>query len=318
MKELDFLEIIKNTLNDNSLLGDDCAYLEDLNIFVTQDTLAEDVHFSLDTTTPYLLGRKSVSVNLSDLAAALAKPLYISISVSLPSCINSNFISELYRGINDVCRENKVKVTGGDITGCSKLVISVCAIGKKKSKYLTSRSYAKKDDCVLITGSHGLSGAGLFALQNFLYAPKELVDAHLNPKARLEESKQLAKCLKRDSAVMDSSDGLADALFKIALASKRNIEIDINKIPKNNALIEFCKNNNKDYKDFIKWGAEDYELVVCTDEDTYQNLDSDKFICIGKVLNKDNNPCVIIKDNNQQEKITKEIFDKASFNHFKG
>ena len=43
MKELEFLKVISQTLDNNTFLGDDTAYLEDLGIFVTQDTLVEDV-----------------------------------------------------------------------------------------------------------------------------------------------------------------------------------------------------------------------------------------------------------------------------------
>ena len=68
MNELDYLKIINKKLTDNSFIGDDCAFLpvEFLGcngLHVTQDSLVQDVHFSLDTTTPYLLGRKSVCVN---------------------------------------------------------------------------------------------------------------------------------------------------------------------------------------------------------------------------------------------------------------
>ena len=97
MNELRFLEIINKTLDSSSFLGDDCAYLDDFDIFVTQDTLVEDVHFSLYTISPYLLGRKAVSVNLSDLAAALSIPKFILVSLSLPKNTKDSFVSELYR-----------------------------------------------------------------------------------------------------------------------------------------------------------------------------------------------------------------------------
>ena len=92
MNEFDYLKIVNKTLTDNSFIGDDCAFLPfeflgSKGLHVTQDSLVQDVHFSLDTTTPYLLGRKSVSVNLSDLAAVCAKPLCITISLSLPKLI---------------------------------------------------------------------------------------------------------------------------------------------------------------------------------------------------------------------------------------
>ena len=178
MKELNFLNIIKSTLDNSSFIGDDCAYLDDLDIFVTQDTLIEDIHFSLYTTTPYLLGRKSVSVNLSDLAASLSVPKYITVSLSMPKLTKDSFVSELYRGINDVCRENDIQVIGGDITGAENVAISICAIGKKQSKFLTSRSYAKKGDVILVTGEFGSSAAGLHALTQYLYADEYLLQKH--------------------------------------------------------------------------------------------------------------------------------------------
>lgn len=316
MKELDFIKIIKNTLDDSSYIGDDCAYLKDLGIFVTHDTLVEDVHFSLYSTSPYVLGRKSVSVNLSDLAAALSKPAYITVSLSLPKRINSSFISELYRGINDVCNEFDVKVIGGDITGSDKVVISVCAIGKKKSKYLSSRSYAKKNDYVLVTGDFSASAAGLYSLQNFLYADKVLIDSHLNPQPRIKEANNLIDVINSNIAVMDTSDGLVDALYKIASESKHNISIDINKVPVKEKTIEFFKRNNLDYKNFVKWGGEDFELIVCVPPETYSKLDKGMFTLIGRVQNKDNNPCVIINDNLKTEKITETLFVNNSYDHF--
>ncbi|MCD7780651.1 MAG: thiamine-phosphate kinase, partial [Candidatus Gastranaerophilales bacterium] len=290
MKELDFLEIIKKTLNFSSFLGDDCAFLEDLDIFVTQDTLVEDVHFSMYTTSPYLLGRKSVNVNLSDLAAALALPKYISVSVSLPKKTKDSFVSELYRGINDVCNEYNVKVTGGDITGSDKIVISITAIGKKTSLFLSSRKNAKKNDYILVTGEFGSSSAGLYALSNFLYADKNLIDSHLNPAARINESKKLANFIESDITVMDCSDGLVDALYKISSASRHCLKVDINSVPVNQKLLEFCSQNDLNYKKFVKWGGEDYELLICADEKTYLKLDKKIFKCIGRVQNKDTYP----------------------------
>lgn len=316
MKELNFIEIIKNTLNFSSFLGDDCAFLEDLDIFVTQDTLVEDVHFSLYTISPYMLGRKAVSVNLSDLAAAISQPKYISVSLSMPKTIKDSFVSELYRGINDVCKEYNVKVIGGDITGSDKIVISICAIGKKVSLFNSSRSYAKKDDYILVTGEFGSSSAGLYGLTNFLYTEQSLINSHLNPTPRVNEGLKLSSIIDSNITVMDCSDGLVDALYKVSLASKHSLKIDINEVPVSNELIEFSARNNLDYKNFVKWGGEDYELLICVPEETYSKLDLSIFKCIGRVQNKDNNPCVSIKDDKNIEKITKEIFESNSFNHF--
>ena len=316
MRELDFLEIINSTLDTTMFLGDDCAYLEDLGLFVTQDTLVEDIHFSMYTTDAYKLGRKAVSVNLSDLAAALAEPKYITVSISMPKLTKNSFVENLYKGINDICREYNVKVIGGDITGSNKIVISVTAIGKKVSNFLSSRKNAKKDDYIIATGNFGASSLGFYALSNFLYADSELIKSHLDPMPRIKESKELAKLINKNIAVMDTSDGLVDALYKISEASKHTLKIDINKVPVTEKTKEFCKQNNLDYKHYTKWGGEDFELIICVPEEIYSKLNTNLYTHIGTVMNKDNSPCVIIEDENKEEIITKNIFETKSFNHF--
>lgn len=317
MNELDLLEIIGAKLSHPEFLGDDCAFLDDLDIFVTHDTLVENVHFSMYTITPYLLGRKSVSVNLSDLAASLSVPKYITVSLSLPSNISDTFVSEFYEGVNSICNEYKVKVIGGDLTSSQKIVVSVSAIGKKTSLFLSSRKYAKKGDFIVVTGFHGLSGAGFYALDSFLYAENALTDAHLNPTPKVVEGEILAKLIDSNIAVMDTSDGLVDSLYKISAASKHSIEIDINKVPTQPELIAFSDRNKLDYKSFIKWGGEDYQLLACIPESVFIKLDKNVFTEIGRVLNKSTSPCVLIKDLDKTEKITKDVLIKNSFNHFK-
>jgi len=316
MRETDILNIIKNELGDSSFIGDDCAYLDDFDMFVTQDTLVEDVHFSKYTIKPYLLGRKAISANLSDLAAALSVPKYVSVSVSLPKDVNDKFVSGLYRGINDICLEYGTKVTGGDITGSDKIVISVTALGKRQSLFFSSRKYAKKDDIIAVTGEFGSSAAGLYALSEFLYCDDEIISKHLNPVPRINEAKILANLTDSNLAVMDTSDGLADALYKIANDSRHSIKIDLNKVPVNKKVIDFCNKNEIDYKNLVKWGGEDYELLICMPETLYSKLNPEQFVKIGNVLNKDNSPAVIIEDGQNTERITKEIFEQNSYNHF--
>ena len=69
-------------------IGDDCAIIEQAagqQLVVTTDMLVEDIHFSRDWHPPYLLGRKSIAVNISDIAAMGGKPAYVFISIALPS-----------------------------------------------------------------------------------------------------------------------------------------------------------------------------------------------------------------------------------------
>lgn len=68
-------------------IGDDCAVIpcgDGTSLVVTTDMLIEEVHFRLCTTDPYRLGRKSLAVNLSDIAAMGAAPAASFLSIALP------------------------------------------------------------------------------------------------------------------------------------------------------------------------------------------------------------------------------------------
>ena len=311
MKELEYLDIINKTLTDNSLLGDDCAFLKGAGLFVTQDTLVENVHFELSTTNPYNLGYKSIAVNLSDLAAAACEPEFITISLSLPNYAQEAFVGEFYKGVDEICRKYGVKVAGGDLTGGNSVVISVCAIGKKVSKYFAARSNAKIGDIVFVTGNHGESAAALNLFR--IDKENEFKMKHVRPEPKIFEGKLLANAADRDFALMDSSDGLADALFKIAQNSECTIEADFDRIPFNPAIKEYFPEK---YKELIFWGGEDYELVGAMNENVFKKLDSSRFFAIGRVVEKNSENSVIIKYAKSENCINEATFFARSFNHF--
>ena len=89
MKEKEFISIIKNTLK-SEYIGDDCAYLKDLGIVVTQDSLVENVHFLRKKITPFQLGYKSVMVNISDIAASGGDPKYLTVSIIVITIYNNS------------------------------------------------------------------------------------------------------------------------------------------------------------------------------------------------------------------------------------
>ena len=303
MRELEFLKVIQNTLADSSLIGDDCAYLEEFDICVTQDTLVEGVHFLTHTTTPFKLGQKAVNVNLSDLAAAGARPLYITISLSLPRASDENFVQSFYQGVQDSCQKYGVKVAGGDLTGADNYFISICAIGKKYNNVKVSRSFAQKGDIILTTGTHGDSAAGLALLQNGINKPKNLINKHLVPLPAIEQSEYIMQTLKdagiEKLAMMDTSDGLQDAIFKLSKAS--HLEFDIETIPAGKDLKTTFP---KDWKDYALWGGEDFELIFTIPPFLYKYFNKLQFIKIGTV-----------SDRPFSNALEKE-FEQKSFKHF--
>lgn len=259
MKEKDFINIIKNTLN-SKYIGDDCANLTDLGIVVTQDSLVEDVHFSLKYFTPYQLGFKSVTVNVSDVVASGAEPKYLTISLSLPNNIDEKFVEEFYKGCKAACGD-EVEIVGGDITGSDKVFVSVCAIGSTKNRKISSRKNAKIGYKVVIAGEHGSSDIGLKLLQKGEFSPKELVEKHLMPNAQVEFGRLVGENVKEDYAMMDTSDGLMDALSVIAKESGVLLEVDFDKFL-HNSLIE----NYENWQNSVLFGGEDYGIIAVIPE----------------------------------------------------
>ncbi len=301
MKEKEFLSIIKEITNSD-YIGDDCAYLEDLGIVITQDSLVEDVHFIKGIITAYQLGFKSVMVNLSDIAASGAKPLYITISLSLPVNIDNEFVKEFYKGVKAACNK-EVKVIGGDITSSDKIFISVCAIGKTMDRNISSRKNAKEGYKIIVSGGHGSSAAGLKLLLNGEKKNSDkFIKSHLEPTAQIEFSKNIATSIKDSYAMMDTSDGLMDALSQIAEQSDVLLEVDFDKIPYDRDIQRF-----ENWQDMVLFGGEDYQLIAAVPNDCNYG------IAIGKVKKGCGIDLIV---NSEKIHFSKEDVENKVFNHF--
>lgn len=318
MKETKFIEIIKETLDDSRYIGDDCADIKESNLFVTQDTLVEDVHFKMCWTTPFKLGKKAVAVNISDLAVTICNPAYISIGLSLPQDTSADFVREFYRGVNEACREYNVVVTGGDITAADKIFVSITAIGTRRHDINVSRKFAKPGYFILSTGNYGASAAGLFALQKAIPASDEVINAHLLPKAKLEEAHYMGQFVEENIAVTDTSDGLADALYKISKDSKVSIKVNFDDIPVLDEVKKLAKDNNVPLEDWVLWGGEDYELIFCVSYYYFSILETDKIKYIGYIEDYSDTPSVEITKDGEKYIIDENVFSDKSFKHFGG
>lgn len=264
MKELDFISIIKNQ-TDNNFIGDDCAYIKEFGLVVTQDNFIEDIHFKREWATPYQIGYKACVVNISDILASGGKPEYITVGLSIPKNTDEAFMKEFYKGIK--AGLHGAKIVGGDITGADKIFISITAIGSTAGRRISSRADAKPGYVVITKGEFGQSSEGLKELLNGK-SESENTKAHLEPELYPEFAEQISTKIKTDYAMMDTSDGLADALFKIAQASNCTIAAD---------YIEGM------------FGAEDYNLVAAVPREFLSEI-KDYYI-VGEV--KEYNDCYL-------------------------
>lgn len=306
MNEINLIKKIKNTLK-SQYIGDDCAYLKDLGIVISQDSLVEDIHFNKHMMSPYQMGYKSVMVNLSDIAASGAKPAYLTVALSLPKDIKDDAVVDFYEGAKYALENLDVEIVGGDITGSDKLYISISVIGKTLDRKISSRSHAKIGHKIITSGVHGSSAAGLRILQNNLEPDKDLIKAHLMPVAQIDFAKQISEQIQEDYAMMDTSDGLFDSLFKIGSASECTMSVDFERILYDPKIKEYFS----DYKDLILFGGEDYQIVATVPVELLPSLKD--YIIIGEVLPKED--CVIkLNTDNKVEKFN-DLSNKC-FNHF--
>lgn len=303
MKEQLFIETIKSVIG-NKYIGDDCAYLKELGIVVSQDSLVEDVHFKMEYISAYQLGYKSIMVNISDICASGAVPKYVLIALSLPSNIERDFIEEFYRGAKSAL--NGAEIVGGDITGADKIVVSVSVIGATQEHRISSRANAKSGQVVVTTGQHGSSAGGLELLLRKQTEPKTLVNAHLMPVAQVGASQQVSKNIQEDYAMMDTSDGVADALYKVAKNSNKTLVIDFDKIK---YALELKQEFPDSYVDKILYGGEDYQLVATVPEELLPQLKG--WYVIGKV--QEGEP--VVKLNFVNQTIIIDNLDKC-YKHF--
>lgn len=247
-------------------IGDDAAVFTGSGqdrFLATADVLNESVHFSLDTTTPYLLGRKSLAVNLSDIAAMGARPLYYLVGLSLPQHIPLDFVRALYRGMQAQARRFNVALLGGDMVAASGgLSIAVTLIGRAHPRRIVYRRGACPGDLVFVSGTLGDSALGLALLQQGArVAPKNyLIRRHCDPEPRVALGSALADAGLATSMI-DISDGVAADLGHILEQSSVGAEIYLESLPLSRAYWQQCSSVSDDFYAPAVCGGEDYELL---------------------------------------------------------
>lgn len=199
-------------------IGDDAAVLQTAangQTVVTTDMLMDGVDFELHRCDPRRVGRKSLAVNLSDLAAMAARPVAAFVSVALPRHNGLSLAKELYEGLLALAGEFGVTLAGGDTNSWDgPLVISVTAMGAVTERGALLRRGARPGDAILVTGSFGGSILG----RHFDFMPR------VREALLLHENFQL-------HAGIDVSDGLSLDLWRLAQESGCGAALDLAVIP---------------------------------------------------------------------------------------
>jgi thiamine-monophosphate kinase len=241
-------------------MGDDAAVVRGpRNLVITSDLLVEEYDFRKALHPPRLLGRKSLNVNLSDIAAMGGRPLHAVLGVALPGQTDWKWLSEFFRGFREASHKARVVLVGGDFSEARRIMISVTVTGSAET--FVPRSGAKPGDLIYVSGSLGDAAAGLRLLESGRRRGKgravgPLLKAFLDPAPRLELGALLAR-KKLASAMIDVSDGLSVDLAHICEESGLGAEVELCRIPLSGALRRF----SKDPLDLALNGGEDFELL---------------------------------------------------------
>ncbi len=192
-------------------IGDDAAvtvHTPGMRLLTSTDMLLEDVHFRRAWHDPYTLGRKSLAVSVSDIAAMGGIPRWVLLSVAIPSDLPLYFIDDFIRGFLELASENNVTLIGGDTClSHSGVTISVTIMGEQYPDLIVCRSGAQPDDDIWVTGMLGDAALSLSLLENDTAAPYLMLSRLLDPTPRVSVALALAEA-GLATAMIDVSDGL--------------------------------------------------------------------------------------------------------------
>jgi len=265
--EFGFINRIKNKIPGNPGvilgIGDDAAVTTmtpGMMLLTTTDMLAQGVHFDLAWHDPASLGRKSLAVNLSDIAAMGGIPRYALLSLAIPAEFELEFIESFMCGFLEQADRFGVALIGGD-TSASKsgFVISVTLLGEQYPDKIVKRSGARHGDLICVSGTPGDSALGLDLLKAGSCSGNA-VKRHLDPVPRVALGSILAE--KRiPSAMIDISDGLYADLGHILEASSVGAKVCIDELPLSADFRNCVASNSPGYYRLPLAGGEDYELL---------------------------------------------------------
>ncbi|MDQ2075789.1 thiamine-phosphate kinase [Marinimicrobium sp. ABcell2] len=247
-------------------VGDDAALLEVppyQQLAVSVDTLVSGVHFPADADAEDI-AQRALRVNLSDLAAMGAQPLWFTLALTLPN-VDESWLRDFSRGLFAVANQYGCALVGGDTTS-GPLSITVQVMGVVEAGHALRRDGASVGDYILVTHHLGDGAAGLAAVEGRLKLDAEqdeyLRQRFYRPEPRVAEARKIRDLA---SAALDISDGLVADLGHICAASDLGAEVYVEDLPLSPVLAGL-----EDRDQALNWalsGGDDYELCFTVPEE---------------------------------------------------
>ncbi|MBI5816750.1 MAG: thiamine-phosphate kinase [Nitrospinae bacterium] len=270
--ELALVRLIERMFNTaggaNLGIGDDCAAIAPSKgtlTLVTTDSLVDGVHFNKKLAPAELIGAKTASVNLSDIASMGGVPKYLLLSANITPGTDAKWMTRFLRGFKSAISPFKCQLVGGNVSSANNdLSFTVTAIGEIERRRMVKRDGARPGDVVYVTGTPGDSALGLDFLlgggKRLSPAQRKLVARHLNPTPRVEWGRLIAKH-GLATAMIDISDGVALDLYRVMEASGTSAAIDLYDFPLSKEAAGLVKAGGAEAWRRVLTGGEDYELM---------------------------------------------------------
>jgi len=271
-------------------IGDDAAVYragETTLHVVTTDVLIEGVHFDRTFIPTSYLGWKAIAVNVSDVVAMNAKPLYATVSAGFPRNFSVEMMDGLYDGMAEACKAYGMELVGGDTSTAHALYLSITVIGEVDEKDVVFRRGANVGDYLCLSGDVGGAYAGLKVLldqreqlENMgesyepdLEAFQYVIQRQLRPKARLDVIEGLKKAGVRPTSMIDISDGLASEVHHIGMRSGVGATVRVPAVPFDPETRAVADQFMDDIDAYALFGGEDYELLFTVVPEDVQKID---------------------------------------------
>ncbi len=274
-------------------VGDDAAVLSPprgRKLAMSTDTLIAGVHF-LPSDNPFFVARKAAAATLSDLAATGARPLWMTLSLTLGRAVGrkrrltlregkardealarrKKWFAEIARGFKNSAAEYGYSIVGGDLARGDETKLTTTALGELAGAPLL-RTGARAGDDIWLSGCVGDAALALrLRKKNPGVVPplahKRVNERLHNPQPRLELGLALAGLA---SAAIDLSDGLASGACDLARASGVCLLLDSAKLPASPAMRRLRADMRRR---LMLEGGDDYELLFCADPRHRKTLD---------------------------------------------
>jgi len=249
-------------------LGHDCGVVEwgEDYLVITTDVVNPRTHIP-EGAKPEQVGWYFVAVNLSDVAAAGARPLGFVAALSLPPTTEVDYFKGLAQGMEACTREFGIAVLGGDTKEADVMSLAGTAIGRVRKERILLRKGARPGDAVVVTGDLGRAGLAYAQLANPATRPEGL-EQLLHPYPRVVEGLTFSDSGAVTSC-MDISDGLGLSLAQMAAMTGLSYSVEWEKVPLYRPLESLPLDRQKEC---ALYSGGDFELVATVKPEAVDTL----------------------------------------------